>query len=91
MATAQDTFGQKPMPSVSNPLEIDDSFMISSDAVREPEPQPSGGGRTATNIPLIIILVVLGIIGLVVSQTLEVQRSQEQAQYVETSSRLLML
>ncbi len=91
MATAQDTFGQQPMPPVTNPLEIDDSFMISSEAVREPEPGPSGGGRTATNIPLIIILVVLGIIGLVVSQTLEVQRSQEQAQYVETSSRLLML
>lgn len=92
MATAQDAFGRGPIPTVTSSLEIDDSIMMTPEVAQEPAPEgQSAIGRFFTNIPLIIFMIVGGIIGLVITQTLEVQRSQDQAQYVETSSRLLML
>ena len=91
MATAQDAFERGPIPAVTGAYEIDDSAMMAQET-REPVSEGPGAlGRLFTKITGIIFIIVGGILGLVVTQTLEVQRSQDQAQYVETSSRLLML
>jgi len=97
MATAQESirgpFGQSAIPTVATPIEIDDAVLTEPTraGMGEGAGTPGSVGRTFNNLPLIIIGIVVCIVGLAVTQTLEVRRSQAQSGYIETSSRLLML
>ncbi len=99
MATAQDTvkgtiqdrvFKDVDLVDVDDPLTATIERDISSFDIATPV-EPSPASRLFTNIPILIVALILSVIGLVVFQTLETQRSAAQARSGQTTTTLMML
>ena len=98
MATARETLNQtlggavdqRPALELEDPLaaSLESEFTGNDSGVVE---RAGRGASALTNLPFLIVAVIISIIGLVVFQTLTSQRAAGQAVFVERASSLLML
>ncbi len=99
MATAQEKIKQKIEDQIFNDVDlvdVDDPLtatmerdIASLDLIQPSHASPLS--RLFSNIPVLIASLIIAIIGLIVFQTLQTQQSTTNADYGQTTSRLMML